>query len=208
VPEGRFVIETSWPIPVADGTHRGVVVQGAVFSRRLARSRVFRYEVPLAGRGYRRRRRGGGQPAATERRPNRGASPPRPGRFAADTDLGPRRARAGGRSPGWAASQVTALREPTDERDGNGFGPRRARRRAEVANDSVPCPAPWCTSAGLTASEHAPNQPPKDRTVEPSLAGTTGEPAGVLRHVPIVTHRPCPLVARGRWKTLHVEQFG
>jgi hypothetical protein len=45
VPEGRFVIENSWPIPVADGTQRGVVVQGPVFSRRLARWRVFRYEV-------------------------------------------------------------------------------------------------------------------------------------------------------------------
>jgi Flavodoxin domain len=28
VPEGRFVIENSWPIPAADGTARGVVVQG------------------------------------------------------------------------------------------------------------------------------------------------------------------------------------
>ena len=45
VPEGRFVIENSWPIPAADGTARGVVVQGPVASRRLARWRVFRYEV-------------------------------------------------------------------------------------------------------------------------------------------------------------------
>jgi hypothetical protein len=45
VPEGRFVIENSWPIPVADGTQRGVVVQGPAFSRRLGRWRVFRYEV-------------------------------------------------------------------------------------------------------------------------------------------------------------------
>jgi hypothetical protein len=45
VPEGRFVIENSWPIPVADGVLRGVVVQGPVFSRRLGRWRVFRYEV-------------------------------------------------------------------------------------------------------------------------------------------------------------------
>ena len=45
LPEGRFVIENSWPIPDADGAARGVVVQGPVASRRLARWRVFRYEV-------------------------------------------------------------------------------------------------------------------------------------------------------------------
>ena len=45
VPEGRFVIENSWPIPTADGTARGVLVEGPVFSRRIARFRVFRYEV-------------------------------------------------------------------------------------------------------------------------------------------------------------------
>jgi hypothetical protein len=45
VPEGRFVIENSWPIPIADGASRGVVVEGPVGSRRLARFRVFRYEV-------------------------------------------------------------------------------------------------------------------------------------------------------------------
>jgi hypothetical protein len=45
VPEGRFVIENSWPIPTADGTARGALVEGPVFSRRLARFRVFRYEV-------------------------------------------------------------------------------------------------------------------------------------------------------------------
>jgi hypothetical protein len=45
VPEGRFVIENSWPIPAADGTARGVLVEGPVFSRRIARFRVFRYEV-------------------------------------------------------------------------------------------------------------------------------------------------------------------
>jgi hypothetical protein len=45
VPEGRFVIENSWPIPAGDGTARGAVVQGPVASRRLARWRVFRYEV-------------------------------------------------------------------------------------------------------------------------------------------------------------------
>jgi hypothetical protein len=45
VPEGRFVIEDAWPIPDADGASRGVLVHGQVFSRRLARFRVFRYEV-------------------------------------------------------------------------------------------------------------------------------------------------------------------
>jgi hypothetical protein len=45
LPEGRFVIENSWPIPDADGPSRGVVVEGPVASRRMARFRVFRYEV-------------------------------------------------------------------------------------------------------------------------------------------------------------------
>jgi hypothetical protein len=45
VPEGRFVIENSWPIPDADGPSRGVVVEGPVASRRMARFRMFRYEV-------------------------------------------------------------------------------------------------------------------------------------------------------------------
>jgi hypothetical protein len=44
-PEGRFVIETAWPIPDADGASRGVVVEGPVGSRRIARFRLFRYEV-------------------------------------------------------------------------------------------------------------------------------------------------------------------
>jgi hypothetical protein len=45
LPEGRFVIENAWPIPDPDGSARGVVVQGPVGSRRLARFPVFRYEV-------------------------------------------------------------------------------------------------------------------------------------------------------------------
>ena len=45
VPEGRFVIETAWPIPDAEPASRGVVLEGPVGSRRIARSRVFRYEV-------------------------------------------------------------------------------------------------------------------------------------------------------------------
>jgi hypothetical protein len=45
VPEGRYVVENAWPIPDPDGPARGVVVQGPVGSRRLARFPVFRYEV-------------------------------------------------------------------------------------------------------------------------------------------------------------------
>jgi len=45
VPEGLFVIENSWPIPDADGESRGVVMEGPVFSRRLGRFAVLRYEV-------------------------------------------------------------------------------------------------------------------------------------------------------------------
>jgi hypothetical protein len=45
LPEGSFVIENCWPIPDTDCAARGVVVQGPVASRRMARWRVFRYEV-------------------------------------------------------------------------------------------------------------------------------------------------------------------
>ena len=45
VPEGRFVIETAWPIPDAEPALRGVAVEGPVGSHRIARFRVFRYEV-------------------------------------------------------------------------------------------------------------------------------------------------------------------
>jgi hypothetical protein len=46
VPEGRFVIENSWPIPDDDGASRGVVVEGPVGNRWIAaRFRVLRYEV-------------------------------------------------------------------------------------------------------------------------------------------------------------------
>lgn len=45
VPEGRFVIENAWPIPVAGGHERGVVVEGPVFSPSFARLRSLRYEV-------------------------------------------------------------------------------------------------------------------------------------------------------------------
>lgn len=45
VPEGRFVIENSWPIPDAEGVARGSAVEGPVGSRPLAHFRVFRYEI-------------------------------------------------------------------------------------------------------------------------------------------------------------------
>ena len=185
VPEGHFVIENSWPIPVADGTHRGVVVQGPVFSRRLGRWRAFRYEV--------RRWLDGVIADATEAV----ASP----QLLSDDPLVARRLLdlvgslptpvwgrdelgtgemwnsnsviswllasaglpadaicppAGGRAPGWAAGLVTAHREPTDERVGHGSGPAAAR--------------PWQgrgSGDGLT----------RRGTAE----ATTGPPAGVYR---------------------------
>ena len=42
---GRYVVENAWPSPDADTASRGVVVEGPVFSRRLARFRPFRYKV-------------------------------------------------------------------------------------------------------------------------------------------------------------------
>jgi hypothetical protein len=45
VPEGRSVIEMAWPIPDGNGASRGVVVEGPVGNRALARFRMFRYEV-------------------------------------------------------------------------------------------------------------------------------------------------------------------
>jgi hypothetical protein len=41
----RFIVENAWPSPDANTSTRGVVVEGPVFSRRLARFRPFRYEV-------------------------------------------------------------------------------------------------------------------------------------------------------------------
>ncbi|HLE39551.1 MAG TPA: hypothetical protein VJA44_07845 [Acidimicrobiia bacterium] len=41
----RFIVENAWPSPDTDIASRGVVVEGPVFSRRLARFRPFRYEV-------------------------------------------------------------------------------------------------------------------------------------------------------------------
>ena len=39
VPNGRFVIECAWPIPDAEPASRGVVLEGPVGTRRLARFR-------------------------------------------------------------------------------------------------------------------------------------------------------------------------
>ena len=45
LPEGRFTIENAWPSPSGDTASRGVVAEGPVYDRRIARFRVFRYEV-------------------------------------------------------------------------------------------------------------------------------------------------------------------
>jgi hypothetical protein len=45
LPEGRFIIENAWPSPDVDTASRGVVMEGPVLSRRIARVRLFRYEV-------------------------------------------------------------------------------------------------------------------------------------------------------------------
>lgn len=45
VPDGRFIIENAWPSPDSDTASRGVVFEGPVWSRRIARFRTFRYEL-------------------------------------------------------------------------------------------------------------------------------------------------------------------
>jgi hypothetical protein len=157
VPEGRFVIENSWPIPDADGASRGVLVEGPVDSRPIARFRVFRYEV--------RRWRDGVIPDADEavaspqslsHDPLRArhlldlvGSLPKPvwGRDELETgemwNLNsviswlldrsgiPTDAispPAGGRAPGWEAGLVAARRrQRSDERVGQGVGDATAR---------------------------------------------------------------------------------
>lgn len=44
-PEGRFTVENAWPSPDGDTASRGVVMEGPVFGRWIARIRPFRYEV-------------------------------------------------------------------------------------------------------------------------------------------------------------------
>ena len=50
VPEGRFVVETMWPMPDANTAQRGVVVD-PVFAKGLAPLRTFRYEVRCSHQG-------------------------------------------------------------------------------------------------------------------------------------------------------------
>jgi hypothetical protein len=45
LPEGRFVVETMWPVPDTDMEARGVVAVGPVWNQVLGRARTFRYEV-------------------------------------------------------------------------------------------------------------------------------------------------------------------
>jgi len=45
VPDGRYIIENSWPIPDADGARRGVAVEGPVGSRYFGQARALRYEI-------------------------------------------------------------------------------------------------------------------------------------------------------------------
>jgi hypothetical protein len=152
VPAGRFVIEDAWPIPDADGAARGVLVEGPVGSRRLARFRVFRYEV--------RRWRDGvisdadeavaspqllsDDPVLARRLLDLVGALPRPvwGRdelgtgemWNSNSVIAWLLARsglptnaigppAGGRAPGWEAGLVTArLQQRSDERAGHGAG--------------------------------------------------------------------------------------
>ena len=150
VPEGRFVVENCWPIPDGKGVSRGVLVEGAVGSRRMGRWRVFRYEV-------RRWRDGviadaneavaspqllGSDPIAARRLLELVGCLPSPvwGRDELGTGemwnsnsviawllarsglpTGAIRPPAGGRAPGWQAGLVTARRQqPSDEPAGHG----------------------------------------------------------------------------------------
>lgn len=45
MPAGRFTIENAWPSPDSDTRSRGVVIEGPVVGRWMARYRPFRYEV-------------------------------------------------------------------------------------------------------------------------------------------------------------------
>ena len=141
LPEGRFVVENCWPIPNGDGARdRGVAVEGPVGCERIARFRMFRYEV--------RRWRDGtiadagaavASPQVVSRDPVQGrrllevvGELPRPvwGRDELGTGemwnsnsviawllaraglpAGSMRAPAGGRAPGWAAGVAVARRQ-------------------------------------------------------------------------------------------------
>jgi hypothetical protein len=45
LPDGRYIVENAWPSPDGDVASRGVVFEGPVWSRKVARFRPFRYEV-------------------------------------------------------------------------------------------------------------------------------------------------------------------
>ena len=145
LPEGRVVIENSWPIPDADPAARGVVVQGSVGSRRLVRWRVFRYEVRRwrdgviadADQAVAGPQRLSDDPRLARRLLDLVGSLPTPvwGRDELGTGemwnsnsvvswllarsglpMAAIQPPAGGRAPGWAAGLITALREPSEER--------------------------------------------------------------------------------------------
>ena len=168
VPEGRFIIENAWPIPDADGTSRGVVVEGPVGSRRIARFRALRYEV--------RRWRDGviADADAAVASPQRLSNDPLRARQLLDLvdsvpamvwgrdELGagdmwnsnsviswlldrsglPADAilpPTGGSAPGWHAGLVTARRhEPSDERPLSELGPSRPAERSRPHQDDPP----------------------------------------------------------------------
>ncbi|HEV2824404.1 MAG TPA: hypothetical protein VG035_04260 [Actinomycetota bacterium] len=167
LPEGRFVVENCWPIPDPDGRSRGVAVQGPVASRRLARFRVFRYEVRRwrdgviadAGEAVASPQLLSDDPATARRLLDLVGCLPSPvwGRdelgtgemwnsnsviawLLASSGL-PADAicpPAGGRALGWWAGVVTALSKPTDERAGHGRGYLHpANGRAAYARSSA-----------------------------------------------------------------------
>jgi hypothetical protein len=160
VPEGRYVLENCWPIPDADGASRGVVVQGPVASRRIARWRVFRYEVRRwrdgviadAGEAVASPQFLSDDPLRARRLLELVGSLPRPvwGRDELGTGemwnsnsvvswllarsglpMNAIRPPAGGRAPGWQAGLVTARRQQrSDQRPGTARRRRHARGRA------------------------------------------------------------------------------
>ena len=145
LPEGRVVIENSWPVPDAEPAARGVVVQGPVGSHRLVRWRVFRYEVRRwrdgviadADKAVASPQRLSDDPVLARRLFELVGSLPTPvwGRDELGTGemwnlnsviswlltrsglpAGAIQPPTGGRAPGWAAGLVTALGEPSEKR--------------------------------------------------------------------------------------------
>jgi hypothetical protein len=188
LPEGRFVIENSWPVPDAEPAARGGGRPRPRWEPPAgALARVPLRGPSLAGRHHCGRRGGGGKSAAPERRPTGGASPPRPRWRAAQPGVGPRRARngrdvelelgyfmaarprglptdticppAGGRAPGWAAGLVTALREPSDERAGQSSGAApRPSMDGGTSHSQMRCQSSSWTSPGRHGQVSAPNR--------------------------------------------------